>query len=107
MSYRNREEIPLNDISILVGPNGAGKTNVVRAILLLNRIFIHDIQIKDIQSYAYDPSKPFTIELEIDLSSEEKQILREWLAIALSIMLTTSSDLPSSPQCQRNLFSSK
>jgi energy-coupling factor transporter ATP-binding protein EcfA2 len=82
LSYGKREEIKLGDLSLIVGPNGAGKTNLVRALTLLSKILV-ERTIPDIQSYAHSPKEPFTVEVELELSDEEKKAVREWLALSL------------------------
>ncbi|PSN82390.1 hypothetical protein B9Q03_14280 [Candidatus Marsarchaeota G2 archaeon OSP_D] len=82
LSYGEKGEIEVGDLSLIVGPNGAGKTNLVRALTLLSKILAGQT-VPDIQYYAHSPKEPFTVEVELELSDEEKKAVREWLALSL------------------------
>jgi len=80
LSYGEKREIEVGDLSLIVGPNGAGKTNLVRALTLLSKILAGQT-VPDIQYYAHSPKEPFTVEVELELSDEEKKAVREWLSL--------------------------
>ncbi len=82
MSYAGRERVELGELNIVVGPNGSGKTNIIRALKLVGRLLALQRE-QDIQAYAHNPDKPFTVEVELELSEDEKKAFREWLGIAL------------------------
>jgi energy-coupling factor transporter ATP-binding protein EcfA2 len=83
LSFSDRQEIELKDLNLLVGPNGAGKTNVLRAVTFVGRALTKPFSWTDLSPFAHDVSKPFTVELGVSLSDEEKRALREHLILSL------------------------
>jgi energy-coupling factor transporter ATP-binding protein EcfA2 len=84
LSFSDRQEIELKNLNLLVGPNGAGKTNVLRAVTFVGRALTNPFSSTDFSPYARDMSKPFTVELGVSLSDEEKRALGEYLILSLA-----------------------
>jgi len=82
LTYQDKCELPFEQPNVIVGPNGAGKTNIIRALRLVSRLLAKQKQ-ADVQRYAHDSNRPFSINLEIEFNDKEKQIMQAWLAFAL------------------------
>jgi AAA15 family ATPase/GTPase len=89
LSYGQRCDINLQDISFLVGPNGSGKTNLLKAIITMGKVLAGQGKDIDPGAYSYDQSKPFSIEFEINYQIRRNRLF----AIGLRLLMQAKTAL--------------
>jgi len=100
LSFKEKTELELGELTILIGPNGAGKTNVMRALKFLGDHLDMDISTRSATPDLYyfnDTLKPLRISAEIKVNDKERKLIEDFLRLLvandiLNLMRTYSQD---------------
>ncbi|MFP3131547.1 MAG: AAA family ATPase [Nitrososphaeria archaeon] len=104
LSFKEKTEFELGELTILIGPNGSGKTNVMRALKFLGDHLDMDISTRSATPDLYyfnDTLKPLRISAEIKVNDKERKLIEDFLRLLfandiLNLMRTYYSEDQSS-----------
>jgi predicted ATPase len=98
LSFKEKTEFELGELTILIGPNGSGKTNVMRALTFLGDHLDTDISTRSATpdlDYFNDTLKPLRISAEIKVNEKERKLIEDFLRLLVAndiLMRTYSQD---------------
>jgi len=111
LSFKEKTEFELGELTILIGPNGSGKTNVMRALTFLGDHLDTDISTRSATpdlDYFNDTLKPLRISAEIKVNEKERKLIEDFLRLLVAhdiLMRTYSQDQSSIRELANSLVS--